>query len=408
MSITATGGGRTHTASFVSHVGDFTISATSPSGATGTSMSSTITLTSTFNFVGSVALSDTPLPAGLTCNPFTVTPVSLAANGTGTSSLSCTSTTANAFTVTITGTGSPGTASQSTTATFTFAIVSIGQLSSVVTDGSLCGFGDQFHLIFVQSNAKSKLASGFTLAASNPGQFAYNVFFNGTAGTPVTLSMSVPYPFVTQGTNPVQVFSNFGLQSGCFVPINNVSNSFAITPAAIALTDYSAQALGSTVTITVSGSVPSSGMVYLTVHLNYGLKGSSFGKSDDNATNPGTGQVVIPDDATYSFSVSASSLTDTQTIVSDNVFKQDRVVAGIITDQMGSPVANISVSLFDSGGNLVAMAFTDADGFVGFHPHISGKSTFTVESSLPDGTIISQVVTVRHHHLEFSSFSVTV
>ncbi|TMI45474.1 hypothetical protein E6H19_04610 [Candidatus Bathyarchaeota archaeon] len=408
VSITATGGGRTHTASFVSHVGDFTISATSPSGATGTSMSSTITLTSTFNFVGSVALSDTPLPAGLTCNPFTVTPVSLAANGTGTSSLSCTSTTANAFTVTITGTGSPGTASQSTTATFTFAIVSIGQLSSVVTDGSLCGFGDQFHLIFVQSNAKSKLASGFTLAASNPGQFAYNVFFNGTAGTPVTLSMSVPYPFVTQGTNPVQVFSNFGLQSGCFVPINNVSNSFAITPAAIALTDYSAQALGSTVTITVSGSVPSSGMVYLTVHLNYGLKGSSFGKSDDNATNPGTGQVVIPDDATYSFSVSASSLTDTQTIVSDNVFKQDRVVAGIITDQMGSPVANISVSLFDSGGNLVAMAFTDADGFVGFHPHISGKSTFTVESSLPDGTIISQVVTVRHHHLEFSSFSVTV
>src|SRR2546428_790429 len=257
VSITGAGspGTASHSASSPVHVGDFTITATSPSGPAVSSIRSTITLTSTFNFVGSVALSDTPLPAGLTCNPFTVTPVSLAANGTGTSSLSCTSTTANAFTVTITGTGSPGTASQSTTATFTFAIVSNGQLSSVVTDGSLCGFGDQFHLIFVQSNAKSKLASGFTLAASNPGQFAYNVFFNGTAGTPVTLSMSVPYPFVTQGTNPVQVFSNFGLQSGCFVPINNVSNSFAITPAAIALTDYSAQALGSTVTITVSGSV---------------------------------------------------------------------------------------------------------------------------------------------------------
>jgi hypothetical protein len=260
----------------------------------------------------------------------------------------------------------------------------------------------------VQSNAKSKSTSEFTLGASNPGQFAYNVFFNGTAGTRVTLSILVPYPFVTQGTNPVQVFSNFGLQSGCFVPINNVSSGFTITSAAIALTDYSTQALGSTVTITVSGSIPSSGMVYLTVHLNYGLKGSSFGKSDDNATNPSTGQVVIPDDATYSFSVGASSLTDTQTIVSENVFKQDRVVAGIITDQMESPVANIPVSLFDSGGNLVAMAFTDADGFVGFHPHVSGKSTFTVEFSLPDGTIISEIVAIKPHHLEFLSFSVNV
>jgi len=277
-----------------------------------------------------------------------------------------------------------------------------------VTDGNLCGFGNQFRLIFVQGNTKSKSASLFTLGASNPGQFAYNVFFNGTAGTPVTLSISIPSPFVTQGTNPIQVFSNFGLQSGCFVPINNVSNGFTITPSAIALSDYSTQALGSTVTITLSGNIPSSGMVYITIHLNYGLKGSSFGRSGDDATNPSTGQVVIPDDASYSFSVSASSLTDTQTIVSENVFKQDRVVAGIITDQIGSPVANIPVSLFDSGGNLLAIEFTDADGFVGFHPHLSGKSTFTVESSLPDGTIITQIVTVKPHHLEFLSFSVNV
>jgi hypothetical protein len=263
-------------------------------------------------------------------------------------------------------------------------------------------------LIFIQSSAKSKLASGFTLVASNPGQFAYNVFFNGTVGTPIMLSISVPYPFVTHGTNPVQVFSNFGLQSGCFLPIDNVSNGFTITPSAIGLTDYGTQALGSTVTITVSGNVPSSGMVYLTVHLGYGLKGSSFGRSGDDATSPSTGRVVIPDDATYSFSVSASSLTETQTVMSENVFKGDRVIVGIITDQMGGPLADIPVSLFDSGGNLVAMAFTDADGFVGFHPHMSGKSTFTVESSLPNGTIISQIVTVRHHHLEFLSFSITV
>jgi hypothetical protein len=277
-----------------------------------------------------------------------------------------------------------------------------------VTDGNLCGFGNQFRLIFAQSSGKSKPAPVFTLVASNPGQFVYNVFFNGTAGTPVTLSVSVPYPFVTQGTNPVQVFSNFGLQSNCFVPINDVSNGFTITPSAVALSDYSTQALGSTVTITLSGTIPSSGLVYVTIHLDYALKGSSFGRSGDDATNPSTGQVVIPDGATYSFSVSAGSLTDTQTVMSENAFKQDRVVASIITDQMGSPVANISVSLFDSSGNLVAIAFTDADGFVGFHPHISGKSMFTVVSSLPDGTIMSQIVTIKPHRLEFLSFSVIV
>src|SRR2546422_3437784 len=120
VSITGAGGGHTHSASVTVHVGDFLVSATSPSRTAGSSISSTVTLTSTQNFVGSVALSDTPLPAGLTCNPFTVTPVSLTANGTGTSSLSCTSPAAGMFSVTITGTGSPGTASHPTTAVFTF------------------------------------------------------------------------------------------------------------------------------------------------------------------------------------------------------------------------------------------------------------------------------------------------
>src|SRR5437899_2771952 len=120
VSITGTGGGHTHSAAVTVHVGDFSISATSPSGTAGSSISSTVTLTSTQNFVGSVALSDTPLPAGLTCNAFTVTPVSLTANGTGTSSLSCTSPTAGSFIVNISGAGTPGTASHPTTATFTF------------------------------------------------------------------------------------------------------------------------------------------------------------------------------------------------------------------------------------------------------------------------------------------------
>src|SRR3989441_1274524 len=124
VTVTGTGspGTASHSAVSTGHVGDVSISATSPSGAAGSSISSTITLTSTFNFVGTAALSDTPLPAGLTCNAFTVTPVSLAANGTGTSSLSCTSPTTGSFVVNISAAGTPGTASHPTTATFTFTV----------------------------------------------------------------------------------------------------------------------------------------------------------------------------------------------------------------------------------------------------------------------------------------------
>src|SRR5205807_4723173 len=107
VTIPGTGGGHAHSATFISHVGDFTITATSPSGPLGSSITSTITLTSTFNFVGSVALSDTPLPAGLTCSAFTVTPVSLTAIGTGPVRMPFTLPTGITFSATITGTGSP-------------------------------------------------------------------------------------------------------------------------------------------------------------------------------------------------------------------------------------------------------------------------------------------------------------
>src|SRR5205807_2800758 len=101
----------------------FTISAPSASYALSLHDALPISLTSTFNFVGSVALSDTPLPAGLTCSAFTVTPVSLTANGTGTSRLSCTSPTAGTFSVTITDTDTTGTASRQTPAAYTFTSV---------------------------------------------------------------------------------------------------------------------------------------------------------------------------------------------------------------------------------------------------------------------------------------------
>ncbi len=118
VTVTGSGGGNTHATTFTSHVGVFSIGATSPSGTPGNTITSTVTLTSAYNFAGSVSLTDT-VPSGLTCQAFSPSSsISLTANGTGTASLGCSSSTASSYSVTVTGTS--GSLSRSTTAIFTF------------------------------------------------------------------------------------------------------------------------------------------------------------------------------------------------------------------------------------------------------------------------------------------------
>src|SRR3989441_10925000 len=111
-------GTASHSASATVHVGDFTISVSSPvnfnSGATGSAIS--VSLTSTFNFAGTVALTPVISPA----TGFTVTcpaPVRITGNATVAASCTLSSTTAGTYGVTITVAGSPGTASHSATST---------------------------------------------------------------------------------------------------------------------------------------------------------------------------------------------------------------------------------------------------------------------------------------------------
>ena len=100
-------------------VADFTITASSPNTVgTAQSASSTITITNQHGFTGTVALSDTPLPSGLTCTP-TSLPSIIVPSSTTTTILSCTSATAGTFTVTVTGTSSS--LSHHVSGTFTYA-----------------------------------------------------------------------------------------------------------------------------------------------------------------------------------------------------------------------------------------------------------------------------------------------
>jgi len=283
-------------------------------------------------------------------------------------------------------------------------------VSSAVTDSSLCSFGGQFRLIFIENktSAFGTTVPTFELVASNPGQFYYNIFLTGNAGTSFTETITIPYPFVTQGSQPIQAFDSFTTSNGCFVPGNSVTGSFTITapgPSSpsgaptVVIGNYSPQAMGSTVTITVTGNIPATGHLYVNVHLNYGLKGvPNFAKdTSNNAINATTFAVIIPQGATYTFSATANGQSDSQPVTSTNRFNKDPGVAGVVTDLLGNPRANVLVQLYDSSGSLVGMSFTDNDGVFAFAVNLSNNkpTTFTVTITLPSGASYSQSFTLR-------------
>nr|MDO8135853.1 hypothetical protein [Candidatus Njordarchaeum guaymaensis] len=203
---------------------------------------------------------------------------------------------------------------------------------SVITDSCLGYFdedeqaiGQQFTLIFVQISANT-----YMLVVSNPWQVYYNVFYVGKPGDLVDLTVTIPYPFVTRGFVPVNVYSYVSIDNyGRFRPSGRVTSEFAITgpsttpygAAGISLGDYTGS-FESTVNIEVTGVVPSSGLVYVMVSLDYGLEWTwGYGvDSDGNAIVLRTNDLFIENGESYIFSYTVDGSTYMQIIESENVF----------------------------------------------------------------------------------------
>ncbi len=229
-----------------------------------------------------------------------------------------------------------------------------------VTDGSycelptgLCGTSattPEFQLIDLQQPTSSVpqgtiVLNDYIVNASNPGQFAYTVVHAASPGAFVSLTIRVPYPFVTQGSNPIQVYGTAQSSGSCFVPSSSV-RGLRITTAGghlspsrspvILRSDYGVQNLGATTTVNVTGTVPRSGIVYVTLHLDYDFKritgwqqapdGTTLQGPDTNLDNTldglGSGPIYVASPQSYRFSFSAGSATHAATPSSCNSFKQ--------------------------------------------------------------------------------------
>jgi hypothetical protein len=272
----------------------------------------------------------------------------------------------------------------------------------VVTDSSLCTYDldpttrcRDFRLLFTLD---AQNFPNYRLNASNPGQTYFNLFYNGRPGTVVTLNLTLPYPYITQGAQPIHAYDGVTVIPGsngqeCYIP----GNGFFVDPTQVVLGDYLPQKMGSSRTVSVTLTVPATGFVYLNMHLDYGLKRTTGyakgGPSGNDAIDPATLQVLIPDRNSYLFGFSDGVESASDSICNMNVFKKVAGVGGMVvkkaTTYDGLPTTrqfgDCGVTLRDAKGQTLATGRSDQDGWFFSNYKWTGKSTTLYLTLNPPG-----------------------
>lgn len=290
---------------------------------------------------------------------------------------------------------------------------------SQATNSSLCIYdrdlnrpGQQFRALL---NQDPQAWPSYRLNATNPGQFFYNVFATGNPGDTLTFNITLPYPFVTQGANPVHAYDGVTTtvvnNETCFLPGTSFyAGSQQVTLANYTNGTYQNQVGGvngdggdsvGTYSFPVTVTVPASGFVYVNVHLDYGLKGTA------GYTNNGSGDAMsldlltvrIPQLADHTFSVSGAQ-TDDSMVENWNEFKKNPGVGGFsrLVDINGNPIAGATVTL-KKGSTVLGTVLTDEDGWYQIvYKHTGKAADFTITiSKVPgkSGYTLTKTVTLK-------------
>jgi hypothetical protein len=301
---------------------------------------------------------------------------------------------------------------------------------AIVTDSALCVFdrGDscgantkQFNLNF---SPAVDVWPGYKANSTNPGQF----YFNGFAPGPGSVTFTVPWPFVSQGAQPVHIYDGTTVTLNGCVDLHSTP-ALAACPATINASDWASgstrdgycsdgdttwevrcdyvapgtlpNATGKTCEVTVTFITPASGLAYINMHLDYGLKGQATDMNpidgapdryDPRANNTtggydalqdtttGDGPLAIADCTPYQFTQQNGG-TFNDTIYNQNVFKK---IAGVFgrgqTSSNGNGLVGVNVSLYrNSTKTVVATGATDQDGYyVLLYKHTGKAEDYTV------------------------------
>jgi hypothetical protein len=263
-----------------------------------------------------------------------------------------------------------------------------------LTDTMRCTLpGNQLRLIFTPD---TKNMPCYKLNASNPGQFYYNVFYAGMPGESETFNVTLPYPWVTQGANPIEVYDGVTLRTSggqtCLTPGRKVyAGSQQVT-----LASYGTKpVMGvSTHTLIITVTVPASGYVYLAIHLDFGLKASTGynrNASDDATACANTAAILVPNNQSYTFSVAGED-NASATVSSYNAFKKNPGVGGL-TQSLSTTfsVPGAAATLRDTRGLVLGTGVTDQDGWYLINYKATGKAaTYSLTLTPPKGSGAAQ------------------
>jgi hypothetical protein len=273
------------------------------------------------------------------------------------------------------------------TVSATDAAANAASATFTVTGGGFCAITsrgwedlDTFKLIFTPDVPINP--SYYRVTATNPGQFSYNVLKPDSVPDDV-FTITLPYPFVTQGANPVLIYDGTPIDN---VPTGNVINGqFTISGSPVTLSSYDATGtFGDTVTITIT-NVDYTGSAYITIHLDYGLKkvAGGYGIGAYNSATEKVGTFGDIDEASYEFTVAGAVGCD-DSVSNVNVFKHDPGIGGLVLDALGSPASDVTVQIY-SGTKVTAKSTPlvtltlDEDGWYMWNYKYTGKpASFTV------------------------------
>jgi hypothetical protein len=238
---------------------DFTITASPPNVVPPdgtTTAASTIIVNPIGDFTGTVTLSDTPLPADITCKA--ITPVSIS-NGRGTAKLACTSTISGTYAVTIMGVS--GGIRHNTTRTFTFSTSPSPDftISSVST---------------VSFNSGSEATSNVTVTAQ--GEFDSQVNITTTIYPSIGLSVSLSPQHVAFGSGLSTATFSSSTPGDYTVQIIGTSNSVShtitvtVTVTPVSIPDFRISASSSSINI----DTVTSGTTRITITPDNGFVGN--------------------------------------------------------------------------------------------------------------------------------------
>jgi hypothetical protein len=202
------------------------------------------------------------------------------------------------------------------------------------------------------------LNSSNTIVATNPGQFYYHQRAVNTSGGSASMQFTIKWPcqFTTQtvGGQPIHAYVQYaGDSANTWRDFTGTATGITWNNGPVASCDKNTTAgPQGTGTITVNG-VPANAKVWVTVHLDYALKGltapsSTFGTPPINYT-PFTSTIVV--------GASGSSVSSTSLLGRG---KKVTVVYGTLTDSGGNPLAGVWVRA--TQGTNTAIGQTGGDG----------------------------------------------